>query len=131
VSKSNQEEATDMQADVDTGSVYFQLGLKNYEEMETKASLVMEISKAIRKRKLTQTAAAELFNISQPKLSELLKGHFRGYSVERLIHFLVQLEQDVDIVIKSKPRNRKARVSVYHSINESHAKAPMAAKGCC
>lgn len=120
-----------MQADVDTGSVYFQLGLKNYEEMETKASLVMEISKAIRKRKLTQTAAAELFNISQPKLSELLKGHFRGYSVERLIHFLVQLEQDVDIVIKSKPRNRKARVSVYHSINESHAKAPMAAKGCC
>jgi hypothetical protein len=40
----------------------------------------------------------------------------RGYSVERLIHFLNEIGQDVDIVVKSKPRHRKARVAVYHSI---------------
>ena len=89
----------------------------------------MEISKVIKKKKLTQTQAAEIFGISQPKLSELLGGRFRGYSVERLIHFLNELGQDVDIVVKSKPRNRKARVSVYHFNNEIRAIMPMSAKG--
>ena len=82
--------------------------------METKSNLVIEIGKAIKKKKLTQIQAAEKIGISQSKLSELLNGHFRGYSVERLIYFLNELGQDVDIVVKSKPRNRKARVNVYH-----------------
>ena len=102
---------------------------KNYEEMETKSNLVIEITKAIKKRKLTQTQAAEIFGISQPKLSELLCGHFRGYSVERLMHFLNDLGQDVDIIVKTKPRNRKARVSVYHSSSDTHVIVTMAAKG--
>ena len=86
-------------------------------------------SKTIKKRKLTQTQAAKIFNISQPKLSELLNGRFRGYSVERLIHFLNELGQDVDIVVKSKPRSRKARVNVYHPGGRNHSKTPMVAKG--
>lgn len=115
-----EEELADTRVEIGHGSVYADLGLKNYEEMETKSNLVIEISKAIKKRKITQTQAAEMFNISQPKLSELLSGRFRGYSVERLIHFLNELGQDVDIVVRSKPRNRRARVSVYHLNNLSH-----------
>lgn len=124
--RTHEEELADTGVEISSGSVYADLGLKNHEEMETKSNLVMEISKAIKKRKLTQTQAAELFGISQPKLSELLNGRFRGYSVERLIHFLNEMGQDVDIVIKSKPRNRKARVTVYHSISERRT-TPMAA----
>lgn len=115
-----EEEAADFRAEINSGSVYAQLGLKNHKEVETKSNLVMEIGKAIKKRKLTQTQAAEIFGISQPKLSELLNGRFRGYSVERLIHFLNDIGQDVDIVVKAKPRNRKACVTVYHSVGESH-----------
>jgi len=122
-----EEELADTNVEISSGSVYADLGFKNHKEMETKSNLVMEISKAIKKRKLTQTQAAELFGITQPKLSELLNGHFRGYSVERLIHFLNEIGQDVDIVVKSKPRNRKARVSVYHSIGGSHTSIPMVA----
>lgn len=107
---------------VGSGSVYADLGFKNYEEMEAKANLVIEISKAIKKKKLTQAQAAEMFGISQPKLSELLGGRFRGYSVERLIHFLNELGKDVDIVVKSKPRNRKARVNVYPSEHKNEAR---------
>jgi predicted XRE-type DNA-binding protein len=111
-----EEEMNDIRVEIGTGSVYRDLGLKNHEEMETKSNLVMEISKIIKKRKLTQTQAAEMFGISQPKLSELLSGRFRGYSVERLIHFLNELGQDVDIVVKAKPKNRnKAQINVYHS----------------
>lgn len=126
--RTHEAEIADTRAEIGSGSVYADLGLKNYAEMETKSNLVIEISKAIKKRKLTQTQAAEIFGISQPKLSALLNGHFRGYSVERLIHFLNEIGLDVDIVIKSKPRNRKARVTVYHSSSEGRSSVPMAAK---
>ncbi len=123
-----EEELNDNRAEIGSGSVYAELGFKNYEEMETKSNLVMEISKVIKKKKLTQTQAAEIFGISQPKLSELLNGHFRGYSIERLIHFLNEIGQDVDILIKSKPRNRKARVAVYHSTTQTRNSIAMVAK---
>ena len=116
-------------SEISSKGVYSDLGFENHEEMATKADLVIEIRKAIKMKKLTQTKAAKIFGISQPKLSELLKGHFRGYSVERLINFLTELGKDVDIVVKSKPDSRAARVNVYHSNNEGRTRAPIAAKG--
>ena len=58
----------------------------------------------MRERKLTQAAAAELMGIDQPKVSAMLAGQFRGYSVERLMRFLTALGQDVEIVVRSKKR---------------------------
>jgi predicted XRE-type DNA-binding protein len=127
--RTHEEELADERVEIGYGSIYEQLGYKDYKEMETKATLVMEISKAIKKKKMTQTICAKILGISQPKLSELLNGHFRGYSVERLIHFLNELGKDVDIVVRTKPRNRKARVKVYHSNTEIVPNVPMAAKG--
>ena len=118
----------DTSVEVGYGSIYEQLGLKDYKEMQIKATLVMEITKAIKKKHLTQAAAAAILKISQPKLSGLLHGRFRGYSVERLIHFLTELGKDVDIVVRAKPRNRKARVNVYYS-HKSRSDVGMVAKG--
>lgn len=115
--------------EITEASVYKELGYKNYEEMETKSDLITEISKAIKQRNFTQTQAAELFKISQPKLSELLSGHFRGYSVERLMHFLNEIGEDIDIVVKTKPRNRKARIKVYHSTGHCESPIALVAKG--
>jgi len=126
--KSDQEKIADIRVTVGSGSIYEQLRFKDHKEMETKAILVMEITKAIKKKNLIQTEAADILGISQPKLSSLLKGRFRGYSVERLIHFLTELGKDVDIVVRSKPRNRKARVNVYHS-NGNYSNMGIAAKG--
>jgi predicted XRE-type DNA-binding protein len=120
--------ALDDSAEIESGSIYQQLGYTNYEEMETKANLVIEISKVIKKKRLTQTRASKVLGISQPKLSQLLSGHFRGYSVERLIHFLNELGKDVDIVVKSKSGTRPARVKVYHSNHDCSYKAPIAAR---
>src|SRR5579871_964910 len=92
---------------ISKGSIYAELGYKNAEEMETKANLTIEIDKTIKKRKLTQTGAARVLGISQPKLSELLRGRFRGYSIERLMNFLTILGKDVDIVVRSKPKTRR------------------------
>lgn len=121
------EKISDTRVEIGYESVYAQLGFKNHKEMETKSNLVMEIGKAIKKKKLTQTQAAGKIGISQPKLSELLNGHFRGYSVERLIYFLNELGQDVDIVVKSKSRKRKGSIKVYNSYSSSRNIIPMAA----
>lgn len=122
------EDSVDEGVEISSKSVYADLGFKNHEELEAKSNLVIEISKVIKKKKLTQTDAADIFGISQPKLSELLSGRFRGYSIERLIRFLNELGQDVDIVVKSKPRSRRARVAVYHSSNASRHNVSLTAK---
>src|SRR6266700_7153033 len=87
-----------------SGNVFADLGLPDAGEHLIKAGLVVRIDRAIRQRKLTQTAAAQLMGIDQPKISAMLAGRFRGYSVERLMRFLVALGHDVEIVVK--PRRR-------------------------
>ncbi len=114
IRKKRIEEETE--AEIGFGSIYAQLRYKNHEEMETKSNLVVEIAKAIKKKRISQTQAAKVIGISQPKLSELLSGRFRGYSVERLMHFLNELGQDIDIIVKSKPRTRRARINVFPSV---------------
>jgi predicted XRE-type DNA-binding protein len=87
-----------------TGNVFADLGLADAGEHLIKAGLVVRINRIIRQRKLTQAAAAELMGIDQPKVSAMLAGQFRGYSVERLMRFLVALGHDVEIVVKAKRR---------------------------
>ncbi len=88
-----------------TGNVFADLGLPDAGEHLIKAGLMIRIDQIIRKRKLTQAAAAELLGIDQPKVSAMLAGQFRGYSVERLMRFLVALGHDVEIVVKPKKRS--------------------------
>jgi predicted XRE-type DNA-binding protein len=87
-----------------TGNVFADLGLADAGEDLIKAGLVVRIDRIIRERKLTETAAAELMGIDQPKVSAMLAGQFRGYSVVRLMRFLVALGHDVEIVVKPKKR---------------------------
>jgi len=78
-----------------TGNVFADLRLPGAGEHLIKAGLVVRIDRTIRQRKLTQAAAAQLMGIDQPKISAMLAGRFRGYSVERLMRFLVALGHDV------------------------------------
>lgn len=88
-----------------TGNVFADLGLSNASEHLVKAGLVVRIGRVIKQRKLTQAAAAEIMGIDQPKVSAMLSGRFRGYSVERLMRFLVALGHDVEIVVKPRKRS--------------------------
>lgn len=90
-----------------TGNVFADLGLPRPEERLAKASLALEIERAIRKSGLSQAAAAQALGIDQPKVSALRNGRLNGFSVERLIRFLNALDRDVEIVIKAKPRSRR------------------------
>lgn len=83
-----------------SGNVFADLGFPDAEEHLVKARLVVKIERIIRDRRLTQTEAAKAMGIDQPKVSAMLAGQFRGYSVERLMRFLVALGRDVEIVVK-------------------------------
>lgn len=87
---------------VGSGNVYEDLGFSDSAERLAKAKLAMRIESVIEKRKLKQTEAAKILEINQPKISALMNGQLSGFSMERLIHFLNLLNQDVEITIKSK-----------------------------
>ena len=96
-----------------SGNVFSDLGYPNAEEALTKARLAQRITEVLEKKRLTQIQAAKLLDIDQPKVSKLLRGQLREFSTERLFRFLTALDQDVEIVIRRKPRSRRhARVSV-------------------
>lgn len=89
-----------------SGNVYADLGRPDADARLLKAELVTRIDEILRQRKLTQAQAAKLLGLSQPDVSRLLRGHFRDYSVERLLRILMVLGRDVEIVIR-KPRSRR------------------------
>jgi len=96
-----------------SGSVFADLGLRDAGEKQTKVRLALAIQQVIRTRRLSQTAAARLLDINQPKVSALVNYRLDGFSVERLMNFLNALDRDVEIVIRKKPRSRRtARIVV-------------------
>ena len=83
------------------------------EEMLVKAQLASKIGDIIKSRKLTQAQAAELLGITQPKLSGMLRGQFRGISETKMLECLTRLGRDIEIVVKSASRSRvEGHVSV-------------------
>ena len=86
----------------ETGSrnVFKDLGVPNADEHMVKAQLVFKIDTIMKERRMKQVEAAGLFGVRQPDISMMLRGEFRQFSVERLLRFLVALNQDVEIVVK-------------------------------
>jgi predicted XRE-type DNA-binding protein len=100
----------------ETGSrnVFKDIGVPNAEEHLVKAQLVFKIDTIMKDRGLKQVEAADLFGIRQPDVSKMLRGEFRQFSVERLMRFLVALDQDVAIVVKPhRDRANAAALQVF------------------
>ncbi len=96
-----------------SGNVFADLGLGDADQKQARVRLAVAINQIIEARHLSQTAAARLLDINQPKISALANYRLEGFSVERLMHFLNALDRDVEIVIRKKPRSkRSARIVV-------------------
>jgi len=85
-----------------SGSLATDLGLPDPEETDIKAKLAARLSIIIQERGLSQTDAAGIIGTDQAKVSAVLNGQFRGFSIYRLMTFLKFLDQDVDIVVRPK-----------------------------
>src|ERR1700704_5845949 len=96
-----------------SGNVFADLGFVDAGERQTKVRLALAINDVLQRRGLSQDKAAELLGINQPKVSALSKYRLEGFSVERLMRFLTSLNQDVEIIIRNRPRTgRPGRVFV-------------------
>lgn len=88
-----------------SGNLYADLGFKNAEEMESKAALARDIYRSIKRKKLSQPKAANLFGISHASLRRLLQGKLTEFSMDRLLDFLNQLGSFEDVKIKAETYN--------------------------
>ena len=96
-----------------SGNVFADLGFDAPDEELTKAQLASHIRQIVKRRRLTQLAAARLMGIDQPKVSALLNGRLANFSGERLMRLLTALGQDVEIAVKATPRSRaRGRIRV-------------------
>lgn len=98
---------------IGSGNVFADLGLPNADELLAKSTMVIEIRRSIEARRLTQSKAADLLGVDQPKISRLLRGDFKGFSTQRLMTMLTSLGRDIEIVVgPSRRSNRIGRITV-------------------
>jgi len=96
-----------------SGNVFADLGLPDPEDALAKAKLASRICQLIEERGLTQMQAAKILGLDQPKISALMRGKLSGFSADRLLRFLNDLGQEVDIIIRpAKPPGRRGDIHV-------------------
>jgi predicted XRE-type DNA-binding protein len=88
-------------------------------ELLLKSSLLQAIQETIKGRRWKQIEAAAQLKIDQVKVSKLLSGHMAGFSIERLVHFLLLLGQDVEVTVRKASHGQRGTV---------RARVPKAAK---
>jgi predicted XRE-type DNA-binding protein len=96
-----------------SGNVFADLNLPQADDLLANAELAAKIIAEIQRRRLTQTQAAATLGVDQPKISALKQGKLSGFSIERLMRFLLLLGRDIEITVKGKSRSGSiARVRV-------------------
>ena len=110
-----------------SGNVFRDLGFSEEKSAELilKSSLLQALQETIKGREWKQVEAATQLGIDQAKVSKLLAGQMAGFSIERLVHFLSLLGQDVEVMVRKAPRGRRrgtvrAKVSKANKIPAQH-----------
>jgi predicted XRE-type DNA-binding protein len=93
--------------EVSSGNVFTDIGSPEPVEAHAKAELARKLGSILKHRHLSQIAAAELLGIDQPKVSRLLRGQLKEFSMTKLLGFMLCLDRDIEIHIK---RHRSERV---------------------
>ena len=83
-----------------SGNVFRDIGFSEPEaaHLRVRADLMIKIEKVLKARKLKQADAAELMGVSQPRVSDLLRGKIELFSSDALIDMLVRLGLRVRLV---------------------------------
>jgi predicted XRE-type DNA-binding protein len=89
-----------IRAEEGSGNVFADLDLPHPEQELLKARLTLQIYKIIKARGLTQAEAGEILGIKQPHVSTLMRNRAGVFSVERLMEFLTEFGQDVEITVR-------------------------------
>jgi predicted XRE-type DNA-binding protein len=97
---------------IGSDNVFEDLGRTDAAEAMAKVELAHRIHRLIEASGLTQTQAARRLGVDQPKVSNLMRGRLKDFSIERLFRFLNLLGQDVEVRGRNAKRS-EGRVRVY------------------
>ena len=90
-----------------SGNVFADIGLRNPDVVLAKAEIARRVIRTIVEKGLTQSEAAAILGIDQPRVSALVKGRLSLFSLEKLLGFSSKLGSQVEIRI-ARPTQRKA-----------------------
>ena len=94
-------------------NLFADFGIADATEKNAKVQLAVAINEIIDTRHLSQKDTAELMGCTQPEVSSLTHYKLKIFSIERLIDFLLALDNDVEITIRPKHDAKKpARTTV-------------------
>ncbi len=87
-----------------SGNVFRDLGFSDdeAENLRVRSDLMMSLSKLIEDRSLTQAQAAKLLCVTQPRISDLMRGKIQLFSVDSLIEMLGHAGAHVSFVVKQR-----------------------------
>lgn len=100
-----------------SGNVFKDLGYTNADEYLLKAKFAVVINNIIKEKNLTQTEAANILGIDQPKVSRLVRGILSGFSIDKLIVFLISLNQDIEVNVKPHKNKRINNFDSHFSLH--------------
>lgn len=83
-----------------TGNVFADIGVPNADAALAKAEIARRINQIIAERGLTQSQAADILGVDQPRVSALSKGRLTLFSLEKMMLFVSKLGNRVDISIR-------------------------------
>ena len=83
-----------------TDNVLLDLGFEDAEELSAKAALALKFNELVDERGLSQTEAAKITGMTQPKVSQVRRYKLQNISLERLMQALVSFDQRVEIVVQ-------------------------------
>lgn len=95
-----------------TDNVLSDLGFDDAEELSAKTVLAVKLNELIEKRHLSQTEAAKITGMTQPKVSQVRRYKLQNISLERLMQALVSLDQQVEIVVRPARHAHYAGITV-------------------
>jgi len=95
-----------------TDNVLLDLGFDDAEELSAKAALALKLNELIDQRDLSQTEAAHIIGMTQPKVSQVRRYKLQNISLERLMQALVSLDQHVEIVVQPARREHAPGITV-------------------
>ena len=100
-----------------SGNVFGDVGLPEdeAEHLKVRADLLIQIQERLKARGLTQTEAAKLLGVTQPRVSDLVRGRIDLFSVDSLIDMLARLGVRVKVVVTSPKKRRKRPTNPVHS----------------
>jgi len=96
-----------------SGNVFADLGVTDPEAWQGKARLAAEIMAAIARRKWTQKEAAAHLGVTQAEISNISRGQFDRFTLDRLLHYLRKLERDISIQVTPRRDRQEGHLAVY------------------